>query len=161
MKAALRLELFGENNREYFKLYRHIFELFDHQQTFDDLVGGVPPRSSWVAEIAGPDETYGLRREFLRPKLDYSRANAQGSRGIFAEYILESGHIYEVLSRVSWSRNERYFCTVSDAGDVVELSEADACHAVGAETKEERRARRRAEKLSGHRCSDGSETADR
>lgn len=160
MKAALHLELFGENNREYFKLYRHIFELFDHQETFDNLVGGVPPRSSWVAEITGPDEKYGLRRVFLRPKLDYSRANAQGSRGIFAEYILESGHIYDVLSRVTWKRSERYFCTVSDDGDIVNLSEYDACHAVGAETKEERRERRRAKKLSGHRCSDGGETAD-
>lgn len=161
MKAALHLELFGENTREYFKFYRHIFELFDHQETFDNLVGGVPPRSSWVAEITGPDEKYGLRRVFLRPKLDYSRANAQGSRGIFAEYILESGHIYEVLSRVSWRRDERYFCTISDDGDVVELSEADACHAVGAETKDERRERRRAEKLSGHGCADGGEAADR
>lgn len=161
MKAALHLELFGENNREYFKLYRHIFELFDHQQTFDDLVGGVPPRSSWVAEITGPDETYGLRREFLRPKLDYSRSNAKGSRGIFAEYILESGHIYEVLARVNWKRSERYFCTVSDAGTVVELAEEVACHAVGAETKDERRERRRAEKLSGHGCADGGEAANR
>ena len=106
MKAALHFELFGENNREYFRLYRHIFELFDHQQTFDDLVGGVPPRSSWVAEITGPDETYGLRREFLRPKLDYSRANAKGSRGIFAEYILESGHIYDLKAR---SYEERFY----------------------------------------------------
>ena len=161
MKAALQLELFGEDTRQLFKLYRGIFQMFDHQQTFDDFVGGVPPRSSWVAEITGPDETYGLRREFLRPKLDYSRANAQGSRGIFAEYILESGRIYEVLSRVSWSRDERHFCTVSDDGDVVELSETDACHAVGAETRDERRERRRAEKLSGHGCADGGKEADR
>lgn len=160
MKAILSLELFGEDTREIFKLYQGIFDLFGYKDFFNNSIG-VPPRSSWVAEISGPDETYRLQRVFLRPKLDYSRANAKGSRGIFAEYILESGHIYEVQAKVSWKRINRYFCTVTPDGEVVAISEEAACRAVGAETKEERRERRRAEKISGHRRADGSEAKDR
>ena len=159
MKAILSLELFGEDTREIFKLYQGIFDLFGYKDFFNNSIG-VPPRSSWVAEISGPDETYRLQRVFLRPKLDYSRANAKGSRGIFAEYILESGHIYEVQAKVSWKRINRYFCTVTPEGEVVEISEEDVCRVVGAETREERRERRHAEKISGHRCADGSEEKD-
>ena len=147
MKAILTLELFGEDTREIFRFYRCIFEVCSARNLFDELIG-MSPRSSWAAEISGPDEMYRLKRNFLRPKLDYSRANGKGSRGVFAEYILESGKIYEVLSRETWQRSRRYFCTVTQDGDIVEIPEDDACHAVGAETKEERRLRRNAEKLS-------------
>ena len=149
MKAILTLELFGEDTREIFKLYRGIFDVCN-AKLFSDKYIGVPPRSSWVAEITGPDEKYRLKREFLKPKLDYSRSNGKGSRGIFAEYILESGKIYEVLSRENWRRSRRYFCKVTPDGDILEIPEEDACHSVGAETFEERRERHRAERVSGH-----------
>lgn len=149
MKAILTLELFGEDTREIFKLYRGVFDVCNARWYFDKHIG-VPPRSSWAAEIIGPDEKYRLRREFLRPKLDYSRSNGKGSRGVFAEYILESGRIYEVLSRETWKRGRRYFCIVTQDGDILEIPEEEACHAVGAETLEERRERRRVERVSRH-----------
>ena len=149
MKAILTLELFGEDTRKIFKLYRGVFDVCNAKWYFDKHIG-VPPRSSWAAEITGPDEKYGRKREFLRPKLDYSRSNGKGSRGVFAEYILESGKIYEVLSRETWKRSRRYFCTVTLEGDISEISEEEACHAVGAETSEERKERRRAERVSRH-----------
>lgn len=150
MKNIITLELFGENTRQLFKLYRRTFELFGYEHFFDENFG-VPSRSIWVAEITGPDDRYRLARSFLRGKFDYSHANGVGSRGILVEYILSSGHIYEVQEQISWKSIRRYFCTVDAAtGEIVELSEEHACHAVGAETAEERRNRRRAEKLSEH-----------
>lgn len=152
MKAVLQLELFGEDTRIFFKIVKEVFRVNDAEDFFDRYIG-MPPRSSWVAEVTGPDETYGLSRKFLKPKLDYSKSNAKGSRGIFAEYILETGKFYEVKSQETWKRIRRFFCVVTDAGDVTEVSEETACHAIGALTYAERREKYRAEKLSGNQRS--------
>ena len=149
MKAVLNLELFGEDTRAYLRIAQSIFALNGAKAIFDQHIG-IPHRSSWVAEIVGPDEKYGLARNFLRAKLDYSRSNSKGSRGIFSEYILETGKIYEVKSQESWSKSNRYFCVVSDDGDIAKISEETACHAVGALTYDERREKRRVEKISGN-----------
>lgn len=152
MKGILILELFGENTRQLCKTYRKMFEVGggDFGRMYFDKYIGTPPRSSWVAEITGPDEKYGLARSFLRCKMDYSKANSKGSRGIFAEYILSQGKIYEVKEQESWKRSSRYFCTVSDEGEIVKLDEETACHSVGALTCEERREKRIAERVSGN-----------
>lgn len=154
MKGVLILELFGEDTRQLFKIYRACFDAGGGafgRAYFDKFIG-MPPRSSWVAEITGPDEKYGLKRSFLRCKLDYSQSNSKGSRGIFAEYILSQGKIYEVKSQETWSRFRRYFCIVNSNGDIMEIGEDDACHSVGALTYEERREKRIAERISGNQC---------
>ena len=150
MKGILILELFGEDTRQLCKIYRGIFTVGGGEfgRTLFDTSIGMHPRSSWVAEITGPDDTYGLKRVFLRCKIDYSKANSKGSRGIFAEYILSQWKIYEVKDQISWGRARRYFCTVGDGGDIVELDEETACHSVGAMTHEERREKRIAERVS-------------
>lgn len=150
MRGILILELFGEDTRQLCKIFRKMFEAGggDAGTAIFDTEIAVPPRSSWVAEITGPDEKYGLSRVFLKGKMDYSRSNGKGSRGIFAEYILSPGKIYEVKSQESWSRSRRYFCAVGDEGDIIELNEETACHAVGAMTYEERREKRIAERVS-------------
>lgn len=149
MKAVLNLELFGEDTRQLYKIYRGIFEVSggDFGRMYFDKYIGTPPRSSWVAEITGPDEKYGLARSFLRCKMDYSKANGKGSRGVLAEYILSQGKIYEVKQQETWKRSIRYFCTVGDEGDIVKLDEETACHSVGALTYEERREKRIAERV--------------
>lgn len=149
------MELFGEDTRQLCKLYRGMFEEAWGDLgkiCFDKYIGSIP-RSSWVAEITGPDEKYGLFREFLRGKIDYSKSNSKGSRGIFAEYILSTGKIYEVKSQETWNRFRRYFCIVDNDGEIVEIDEETACHAVGALTYEERRAKRIAEKASWNKRS--------
>lgn len=150
MKGILILELFGEDTRQMLKLYRMEFEAFmgDFGKQYFDKSIGMLPRSSWVAEICGPDEKYRLSRNFLRGKTDYSRSNSKGSRGIFVEYILSTGKIYQVRSQVSWKNADRYFCYVDENGDIVKLDEETACHAVGALTYEEWREKKRAEKAS-------------
>lgn len=151
MKGILILELFGEDTRQLCKIYRGIFEVGggDFGRMYFDKHIGTPPRSSWVAEITGPDEKYGLARDFLRCKMDYSQANSKGSRGIFAEYILSQGKVYEVKSQESRGRSVRYFCTVGPEGDIIKLDEETACHSVGALTFEERRGLYFGKRISG------------
>jgi len=59
-----------------------------------------------------------MARTFIESKLTRKRANGAHSRGVELWFVLESGHIYEVKQCVSWTRSERYFCVVSDAGEV-------------------------------------------
>lgn len=123
MKAYLEIELFGEDARQMMRLWEAIGNM-----AFPGLgtatFGGMPP-SGWVAEITGFDQKYKYARKFLKRKLDYSRANSKGSRGVYAEYILESGKIYDVKQQISWKRVRRYFCTVNQDGDIVILSESE------------------------------------
>mgnify|MGYP001482488234 FL=1 len=123
MKAYLEIELFGEDARQMMRLWEAIGNMASPglgTATF----GGMPP-SGWVAEITGFDQKYKYARKFLKRKLDYSRANSKGSRGVYAEYILESGKIYDVKQQISWKRVHRYFCTVNQDGDIVILSESE------------------------------------
>lgn len=123
MKAYLEIELFGEDARQMMRLWEAIGNM-----AFPGLgtatFGGMPP-SGWVAEITGFDQKYKYARKFLKRKLDYSRANSKGSRGVYAEYILESGKIYDVKQQISWKRVHRYFCTVNQDGDIVILTESE------------------------------------
>lgn len=86
-----------------------------------DLLGA-PKTNYWVARIVGRDQKYCYEREFLSGKTDYRNANSIGSRGVFIYYLLESGQLYEVRHPVTWNRYRRYFCTVSDDGEIIEVS---------------------------------------
>lgn len=145
MKGILILELFGEDTRQLCKICRKMFEAGggDAGAAIFDAEIGVPPRSSWVAEVTGPDEKYGLARTFLRGKMDYSKANSKGSRGIFVEYVLDPGKIYEVKSQETWRRAWLYFCTVDgENGNIVVLEREEIYHRFGALTPEEAEKRR-------------------
>lgn len=125
MKASLKIEAIGDDTE---MLVAH------HASRLSQIVGrslaraftADIPRRSWCAEIIGRDTRYGYQRVFLRCKKDYRESNSKGSRGIYKLYILESGdHIYEVSCPVSWRNTDRYFCRVSDDGDIVRLTESD------------------------------------
>lgn len=60
---------------------------------------GRPPEKPWVARITGPDEKYGLVREFVRPLNDWSDARRAWSGnvyGVVSAFPLREGHLYEV-----------------------------------------------------------------
>lgn len=124
MKGMLRAEILGDDVRQKFKIARNIF---------NDAVPGArlgdkefsTPSSTWCAEITGFDTKYKYQRRFVRGKKDYSTANGNGSRGIYYEWIMDSGHIYEVKEQTSWSKTIRYFCTVSENGNVIKLSKGE------------------------------------
>jgi hypothetical protein len=117
MKAYLELELRGDGIREMSKLYKYLGN--EAAPGLGTALFSFPP-SAWVAEITGPDSKYKYQRKFLRLKKDYSRSNSKGSRGVYAEYILDSGRLYEVKDF-----KNRYFCTVSDDGDIIKLNESE------------------------------------
>lgn len=100
------------------------------------LKHGVPWRPSreenrktiepWVARILGRDSTYGLKREFVAGKKDYSAANADGSKGVFAYYALRDG-VYEVNEPISRKESLRYFLRVtSGAAEEITKEEAES-----------------------------------
>lgn len=72
-------------------------------------------RMPWVARI-GADGS----REFLRPTLDYSNSNSDGSRGVVARFYPNAG-TYEVCEYVSWSEFLRYQIRIQDDGTMKDV----------------------------------------
>lgn len=81
-------------------------------------------RRQWVAEIVGVNPWYDYERRFVRSRTDYSRT-VSIARGTYKHYVLESGRIYEVYAPLSWKRHERYFCTVTAAGDIIRMTKSE------------------------------------
>lgn len=100
MKAAMRLEEFGS------------------------AYTGWDKSGPWIAKILGRDDEFGLRREFMRFRRDYSNASSTGNRGIWRYYALEPG-IYEVNRRTSWKHVERFFVQITDDAAVNEIARED------------------------------------
>lgn len=97
MKAAFKLELFQAMGKK--------------------GLGMKYPRP-WIAHIVGADLQYGLSRRFLEASTDYKDANSVGSRGVYLWFVLETGNLYEVKERISWGKSSRYFCAVTERGDI-------------------------------------------
>lgn len=124
MKATIKLELFGDNLRQEFELYSKVIDEIMGKGCGAAIIGKAP-KQVWVAEIVGIHPKYTLNRRFLNPKKDYSKANSVGSRGVFLWYILESGAYYEIKKQTSWRDTERYFCKVSNAGEIVRVEKSE------------------------------------
>lgn len=94
----------------------------------DDFFGSsffkIPPRA-WVAEVPEIRGKW-VERSFVRGKKDYTHANSVGSRGVYLHYFLESGKVYEVSSPQSWKSTDRYFCRITDDGQLIKLSREEA-----------------------------------
>ena len=123
MKATLKLELFGDNTRQQLKFYTNLVDAVCGPKGFGETILGGMPNQSWVAEIKGEHPKYKYDREFLRSKKDYTNTNSNGSRGIFAWYVLESGKCYEIKAQTSWRNIDRYFAKVDETGDIVKVDE--------------------------------------
>jgi hypothetical protein len=115
MKIYFELELRGDDVRQLGKMYSYLGN--EVMPGLGTALFKIPP-SAWVAEITGLDHKYKYKRNFLPYKKDYSRSNSVGSRGVYAVYILETGKIYEIKDH-----KDRYYCTVTDNGNIVRLSE--------------------------------------
>jgi len=111
MKAILRLEAIGDDERQRLRLYGGILDEALGAGVGRGVIGKFPARY-WVAEITGTDDHFGLKRSFLQGHKDYSHANGVGSRGVYMHYLLDEGKLYEVKEPVSWRSSERYFCRV-------------------------------------------------
>jgi hypothetical protein len=80
---------------------------------------GMP--SLWVAKLTGLGGKYGIKREFVKPVVDYSGANKSGNRGVMMYWHVEDG-IYETCLG---KRHERGFCRVQ-SGVVTECTKEEA-----------------------------------
>lgn len=123
MKAFIEIELFAQDLAQLNRFCTNITN--EVLPGLGNMVFGGMPSSGWAAEITGTDPKYKYQRSFLKRKKEYSRGNSKGSRGIYAEYILETGRLYEVKEQKSWSRFERYFCKVNDDGEVLKIDETE------------------------------------
>jgi hypothetical protein len=117
MKIYFEIELRGDDERQYAKIAKGIGDTV--APGLGTGLFSIPP-TAWVAEITDTDPQYKFKREFLRYKKDYSRANSVGSRGVYACYILESGKLYDVKDF-----KNRYYCTVDKYGNVIKLTESE------------------------------------
>lgn len=123
MKAALRLEIIGDNTHQAF--IASCDALDAAKPGLGRQVIGRPKARHWVAKILGPHAIYKYNREFLPSKKSYENANSVGSRGVEAIFVLESGNVYEISSPESWKTTRRYFARVTESGDICEIAEGE------------------------------------
>lgn len=113
MLVSLRLEAIGEAGSACLRLLHGRVRDAFNRDLADALVGEIPDR--WgVWELDGQDHIF-------RPmygRKDYSRSNSKGTRGVYVYYALPPGR-YLVHAPESWSRTDKYICTVTEAGEVV------------------------------------------
>lgn len=119
MIAILRLEAIGDNYARsrvsFHGRLRNIGRIPQEQRA-----QALDPKRPWVAQLG-----FTLHdRVFLSGKRDYRQchdgARGIGARGIYMEYVLDEGHVYEVHELLSWTETRRYHCRVV-AGKVVEI----------------------------------------
>lgn len=125
MKASLILEYIGEAQDARLSLYGKIIDqalpgLGNH------VIGRSRMRMPWVAEVAGVDNKFAFKRNFLKANWERSKSNATGSRGTRLCFALESGKLYEVKSPQSWRSTDRYFCTVNEEGNIIRMTDTEA-----------------------------------
>lgn len=124
MKATISLEAIGDDQNQYLRTRRGLLNN-GIPGIGNALLGNVTKTRYWVAKLTGTDAKYGFRREFIRGRKDYARANSVGSRGVMVWYILDPG-IYEVSSPETWKRTRRYFLLVNYDGSTNEISKEEA-----------------------------------
>jgi hypothetical protein len=109
VKAALKLELIGEN---YFA-YQRTARWRDAETERYGRMLGLDQSPVWVARIVGIEPDGNWQRIFLHGQKDYTHANRNGSRGVFCYYALDDG-TYEVHERTNWKKTRRYFLVVEE-----------------------------------------------
>ena len=80
-------------------------------------------RTYWVAEITGFDPKYRFKREFVKPKIDYTNASGSGKSGVVKHYIMDSANVYDVSWRKSRGKAYRFYAKVDNDGEIIEVSE--------------------------------------
>ncbi|MEM5795162.1 MAG: hypothetical protein AAGU23_02635 [Bacillota bacterium] len=130
MKAFLQIEAIADDTSSRLKVYEMVVDTITCPGFCKKIIfGGPDPFKPWVAEITGLDPVYKFKREFLKAKKDYTHSNGTGSRGIYVNYIIECGRIYEVKCMATSTRIDRYFCMAEENGDIKRLTreEVEQC----------------------------------
>jgi len=112
MKAALSFELIGDGVKDQYRFYHRLYPGMGH------FAAGIGKYPYWVKEVITTSE-----KNLLSGRKDYTNATRSGLRRVYINYILESGHIYEVKKQVSWKRSMICYIIVTDDGDIIEIQE--------------------------------------
>ncbi len=113
MKASIALEAIGQNSTRDLRVADRYIGLAAGQS-----FSQIPYRHGvW-------DVTFGA--EPVLGKWDYSMANSTGSRGVYVNYLVESGRLYQVAAPTSWKNSEHYYCIVDDDGEIIKLTKEHA-----------------------------------
>lgn len=88
-----------------------------------ECIGDGSPRAKpyGVWEILGLGINGELfRKSAVHQNKDYAKANSVGTRGVYAYYLLQSEHIYEIVQPTSWNNTEHYYLYI-DVDEYVRL----------------------------------------
>jgi hypothetical protein len=129
MYAYLRIEDIGRGSRQNVNSFSECLDTLipgiDDKHGYGSCYVGRIKSRCWVAEIKGLSPRYKYDRKFLKGKVDYSEASSNCNRGVYLEYFLEAGVIYEVSEPVSNKNTRRYFCTADTEGNIIKLDEEE------------------------------------
>lgn len=117
MKTTLKLEAIGDNTARAIAGWKRLLG--------DELMGDIKVDRPWVAKLTGLFASGKFQHDFLRGNKDYTDANSKGSRGVYFWFTLESGNYYEVNDLQTWKRTERYFCKVTEEGEIEIVDERE------------------------------------
>jgi hypothetical protein len=117
MKTTLKLEAIGDNTARAIAGWKRLLG--------DELMGDIKVDRPWVAKLTGLFASGKFQHDFLRGNKDYTDANSKGSRGVYFWFTLESGDYYEVNDLQTWKRTERYFCKVTEEGEIEIVDEIE------------------------------------
>jgi len=76
-----------------------------------------------VSEITGFHKKYHFSRDFLKARLDYTHANANGIGTVFW-FILHSGGVYECQG-VFYDLPEKFYIKVLESGDFERITKGE------------------------------------
>lgn len=85
-------------------------------------------RRPWCAELVGLVGIEGngeYRRSYLKPKIDYRDMGRSGNRNVYFCWTLDAGQLYQARYRVTWSRWEGRLMTVTEAGEIRDVTEEE------------------------------------
>lgn len=117
MFVHLSLEVFRDDTRQTTMLWERISDMI---LPGSGALFRLPSNRPFVARLTGLDKRFGFQREFQRFKLDYSRANSIGSRGVFAVYLIDAdpSDVFEIREQTSWRSVDRRFCRFVNGDEV-------------------------------------------
>lgn len=119
MKAQINLEYIGMNT------IANIDSLDDELRRLGAAVDKrVTPSGPWVAEVYKMGVYVAFN--YLNGKRDYTNSNSKRSRGVMVCYTIESNKLYAVYHKTSWRSSEKYFCAVTENGDIYKLTNEEA-----------------------------------
>jgi hypothetical protein len=125
MKATIKLEYIGEAQESFLSSCKETFNNIS-DKFGDQFMGNHIIRRPWIAEIFGTDKNFKFKRNFLKGNWQRKRSNSTGSRGVEIWFTLVSGKLYEAKSFKSWRSIDRYFCIITNDGNVNRLTEIEA-----------------------------------